>query len=299
MLIIAFCISIKNCPKTVSIKQAPEIKLYLSRENCTINLPLEDYIKGTVAAEMPANFALEALKAQAVCARTYTLKKILDEKKYPKGADVSDDIYSCQAYISSAEFKHRNPQNYKILWDKITKAVQATSGQIMIYNGEPIDALYHSTCGGRTESAANAWGQDIPYLRSVSCNYCQESKYYQSCQVFSKQDLEEFESLELGNTISLSISERSSTGRVKKLKINNLFVSGEKFRQILNLPSTNWEFSSAQGKLIVNSRGYGHGVGLCQYGANGMARAGADYRSILKHYYCHFDFCQLQWETNK
>lgn len=296
LLVIGLCNTLKTCQKTISIKQAPKIKLYLSRENRIINLALEDYITGTVAAEMPANFDLEALKAQAVCARTYTLRRLLDPKLYPMGADVTDDIYNCQAYISQSEFKNRNPQNYKILWSKISQAVRETAGQIMVYNGEVIDALYHSTCGGQTESAVYAWGRDIPYLRSVECDYCRESKYYKTSQVFSIQDVQKITGTK--SPINLGISEETPSGRVKRLKINQISFTGEKFRQIFNLPSTNWTFTSAKGELIVNSRGYGHGIGLCQYGANGMAKAGKNYREILRHYYQHFDFNQLQWKTD-
>ncbi|MEN6328028.1 MAG: stage II sporulation protein D [Syntrophomonas sp.] len=298
LLIIAGCITFKNCRSTVSIKPTREISLYLSKQQRVVKLPLEDYITGTVAAEMPANFGLEALKAQAVCARTYTLRRLLNPKSYPLGADVTDDIYNCQAYISQSEFKSRNPQNYKILWNKISQAVQDTSGQIMLYNGEVIDALYHSTCGGKTESAVYAWGREVPYLRSVDCDYCRESKYYRTCQVFTIQDIQKMSGVNSNNPINLSISEKTPSGRVKKMKINQMSLSGEKFRQVFSLPSTSWTFASSKGKLIINSRGYGHGLGLCQYGANGMAKAGKNYREILQHYYRDFDFYHLQWETD-
>ncbi len=298
LLIILGCIMVKKCQPTISIKPSREISLYLSKQQRIVKLPLEAYITGTVAAEMPANFGLEALKAQAVCARTYTVRRLLNPKSYPLGADVSDDIYSCQAYISQSEFQNRNPSNYKVLWSKIEKAVQETTGQIMVYDGEVIDALYHSTCGGQTDSAANAWGRDVPYLRSVNCDYCKESKYYKTSQVFSTQDFQEKMGLRPETLLNISIIEKNPSGRVQKLKINQISLSGEKFREVFGLPSTNWTFSSVKGKLIINSRGYGHGLGLCQYGANGMAKAGKNYRQILKHYYRYFDFYQLQWNTD-
>ncbi|MDD3023049.1 MAG: stage II sporulation protein D [Syntrophomonadaceae bacterium] len=298
-LIIAFCFfNIKSCEKNISIKQNPKIKLYLSKEKRVIELPLEEYITGTVAAEMPASFDLQALKAQAVAARSYTIKKILSEKAYPLGADVADDINSCQAYISKEEYARRNPQNYEPLWDKVRQAVEETAGQIMVYKGEVIDALYHSTCGGSTESAADAWGQDVSYLRSVKCSYCQESNKYQTCQVFSQHDLRLIPGVNTDKKTIIKISAKSATGRVKKLEINGITISGEKFRNALNLPSTNWEFKSEKDKLIINSRGYGHGLGLCQYGADGMAKAGENYRGILKHYYSNIDFYQLQWKKD-
>jgi len=261
----------------------PFIKLYLSQRNIVTTMLLEDYITGTVAAEMPASFEEEALKAQAVCARTYALRKLLDHKAYPKHADLSDDINSCQAFIAEEEFLKRHA-NSKDLYLKIQRAVKATRGEIMLYQGEPIDALYHSTCGGRTESAASIWGKDVPYLRSVKCRYCTKSSHYTSVQVFSVQELNQSLSL-TDNNPTFKITDNTPSGRVKKVEINGREVSGEKLRQLLGLPSTWCDFKVENSRVEIQSRGYGHGLGLCQYGANGMAADGKDYHQILKKYY--------------
>jgi len=283
---------VHKTPESPTLFKEPSIKLYLSQENKIVELLLEDYIIGTVAAEMPASFDIEALKAQAVCARTYALHKLLENKKYPGGANLSDDINSCQAYISKAEFYRLHP-GYKDLYKKVMEAVSQTRGEIMIYDDEPIDALYHSTCGGQTESAVNVWGKNIPYLRSVKCRYCKQSSYYESVQVFSVQDFAT--SLGVNSQPQVQVSENTPSGRVKKVKINDKELSGEKLRHILGLPSTWCNIKVNGNQVKIESWGYGHGLGLCQYGANGMALEGKTYHEILEHYYQDIEFSQLKY----
>lgn len=281
-------------PESQITYKEPYIKLYLNQEDKIIELLLEDYIIGTVAAEMPASFEIEALKAQAICARTYAFCKLLEDKKYPGGANLSDDINTCQAYISKEEFYRRHPR-YKDLYNKVKEAVGQTRGEIMIYHNEPIDALYHSTCGGRTESAINIWGTDVAYLRSVKCRYCKESHHYENVQVFSTQDFAHSLGINDNCRPQVQISENTPTGRVKKININNRELSGEKLRHILGLPSTWCNFKVNESRVEIKSRGYGHGLGLCQYGANGMALTGKNYHQILKYYYKDIEFSQLKY----
>jgi len=274
------------------IYKEPDVKLYRSECKKVTVLPMEDYITGTVAAEMPASFNSEALKAQAVCARTYAFRKLLEHKPYPEQADLSDDINSCQAFISEEEFYQR--QGSRALYQKVQKAVKATRGEIMLYQGEPIDALYHSTCGGKTESAAYLWGKDVPYLRSVKCRYCSQSRHYTSVQVFSIQELNR--SLDTtGSSPTFKITDNTPSGRIKKVLINGEELSGEKLRQLLRLPSTWCGFKVNASRVEIHSRGYGHGLGLCQYGANGMAEEGKDYHQILKKYYHGVEFDILNY----
>ncbi len=283
----------KNKVPEKQIYNEPYIKLYLTEEDKIVELLLENYIIGVVAAEMPASFEIEALKAQAVCARTYTFRKLLDDTKYPGGANLSDNINSCQAYISEEEFCQRHPK-YKDLYEKVKEAVKQTRGEIMIYNDEPIDALYHSTCGGQTESSCNVWGKNVSYLSSVQCRYCKQSRHYETIQVFSVQDFTT--SLGVNNSQpQVKISENTPGGRVKTVKINDKELSGEKLRRILGLPSTWCDFKVNAEQVKIKSRGYGHGLGLCQYGANGMALSGKTYRQILKHYYKGIEFSQLNY----
>lgn len=296
MLFVSACAILVHKSKTYDIAEEPRIKLYLSAEDQVIELGLEEYLLGTVAAEMPAGFGVEALKAQAVCARTYAVRKIIEGRTYPGGAQLSDDINSCQAYISPAEFSRRNPSHYRELWSKIEAAVTATRGLIMVHQNQPIDALYHSTCGGKTESALATTGKDIPYLRSVECNYCQASRYYHSQQVFSPQDLKPIlKESSPGNKISLKVVSRTNSGRVSRLELNGQTIYAETMRRSLGLPSTWWDFTLDKGSLIINSKGYGHGMGLCQYGAGGMASQGKSYKQILQHYYQHIELLSLSY----
>lgn len=268
----------------------PQIKLYLNKENKTISLGLEEYITGTVAAEMPALFETEALKAQAVAARSYTLRRVYAAHKYKSDCDMSDDINECQAYIGKEAFEqiHGKKSN---LWEKISRAVAETRGEIMTYDGIPIDALYHSTCGGRTESAYAAWRKSVPYLESVVCDYCKNSPRYEDHKNFSTNELVKA----IGEAGEIQIVETTTSGRAKIVSINKRRISGEEFRSLLGLPS-NWvTVKATKTGITVNSRGYGHGIGLCQNGANGMARTGLGYHDILKTYYKGTDFLKLNY----
>ncbi|MDD2509546.1 MAG: stage II sporulation protein D [Syntrophomonas sp.] len=286
------CMLIRACKQSEQISE-PSISLYLSQEKRCIELKLEEYIQGVVAAEMPASFELEALKAQAVAARTYTLRKLIDGRKYALNSDLSDNIYECQAYISWEEFGHRHPQA-KQLWQKrIEQACNETRGEIMLYNGEPIDALYHSTCGGKTESALESWGKDTPYLRSVNCGYCQHAKHYESIQVFS---IREFQQLTgVSSAEKVKIIKKTPAGRSKKLQLNDRLISAEEFRRLCHLPSTWWSFKKKEDKFLIESKGYGHGLGMCQYGANGMAAQGKNYHDILDKYYQNIDYYRMNY----
>ncbi|MEN6460184.1 MAG: stage II sporulation protein D [Syntrophomonas sp.] len=291
IILLSLLFTIKNREEPVDKLSEPKIKLYLTKNDQVLQLELEDYLIGTVAAEMPASFELEALKAQAVCARTYALRKLLTSHKYPRQADLSDDIYSCQAYIAKTKYDYWQPE----LVSKIRKAVTQTRGQIMIYDNQPIDALYHSTCGGQTESALNGWGKDIPYLQSVKCKYCRGTKHYQNVSRITLAQLSQSLGYTRDKIIPIEILTRTSTGRVKEIKIGAQVISGEKFRQIYNLPSTWFYLKTDGGSLIIKSNGYGHGSGMCQWGANGMARAGKDYKQILNTYYKNIEFYQINY----
>lgn len=268
----------------------PQVTLYLNASDKKVAMTLEEYITGTVAAEMPASFEMEALKAQAVCARTYALKRLVDSRKYEKGADLSDDITCCQAYISKGEFSERHPGNSEEYLEKIQQAVSDTRGQIMLYQGEPLDALYCSTCGGKTEGG----GPNSPYLKTVSCPYCSSSPRYRNSQTFSVKRLHQALGLQSAG-IHLNILSTTVSGRIKELKINDRTVTGEQLRSTLGLPSTWCSFQANGDGLTITSRGYGHGIGLCQFGANGMAKAGYDYQQILHHCYQGFELCRLPY----
>lgn len=277
---LAVFFAVRGCSLSI-IKELPMITVYRSQSGQLERLDLEQYIIGTVAAEMPASFETEALKAQAVCARTYALRKLIEGKPYPLKADLSDDINTCQGYVNQEEFAQLHPYQSKEWWSKIEQAVKETRGEVILYDNQFIDALYHSTCGGQTASALEAFGHDVAYLQSVKCDYCKNSKRYKTEQVFAWQEVAAVS----GEGNSVQVMATTSSGRIKQAKVNEKTMSGPAFRQAFALPSTWCTVSVHKQGVTIVSRGYGHGVGLCQYGAQGMALQGNNHQQILIHYY--------------
>lgn len=272
------------------LEKAPQplVKLYLHQKNEVIDLYLEDYIIGTVAAEMPASFEIEALKAQAVCARTYALKKIIDRHPYPRQADLSDDINSCQAFCDISA-RNISAENLK----RIKTAVEETRGEIMLYDSRPIDALYHSCCGGKTDSS---WGNSVhlDYLKAVKCKYCKESPhYFERHQIPNSQ----LAALVGGKVkyLDIRIISTSPAGRANQISINGKKIWASDLRRQLNLPSQWLSFKVGSQQTEITTRGYGHGLGMCQYGANGMAKRGHNYKDILNHYYQDIQIYKLPY----
>lgn len=274
---------------------SPEITvhLYSKEEKKIIPLALEEYVKGVVAAEMPAEFGLEALKAQAVAARTVAIRRMrrFGGTGYPAvaGADLSDDVGDSQAWLSRRQLIAKwGLWAYRRYWRKISAAVEATSGLIIAYDGRPIDALYHSTSGPRTANAEELWGTAVPYLKSVPCSFGQHSPRYQQEKVFTVPEflsaLGMAEERPAGG-LRLQTLKRTSSGRVETMQIGARVFSGTELRSRLGLASTNITVQLRDGKVVFTTVGYGHGVGLCQYGADGMAKAGKTFQEILQYYY--------------
>ncbi|WP_425058640.1 hypothetical protein SCACP_32970 [Sporomusa carbonis] len=274
------------------------IKVYMHEINQIVSMNLEDYVKGVVAAEMPAEFELEALKAQAVAARTYAVKHMAlfggtGSTDHP-GADVSTDHNDSQAWYNETKLKALWGANYSKYWEKINQAVDQTRGLIITYNGEPINAVFHSTSGERTASAKEVWGFDYPYLKSVACKWDQTSPRYHDAKEISLAELEARLGADAGivaaaqnggETTIASIIERTDSGRVNKVRIGSKTLSGLEVRQKLDLRSVNFTIEPVGDKLVFKTIGYGHGVGLCQYGANGQAKENWNFRQILTYYY--------------
>jgi stage II sporulation protein D len=280
-------------------KADSKIKVYISKEDKIVELDIEEYVRGVVVAEMPAEFDLEALKAQAVAARTYGLAHMEQfggsKKPTAKGADVCDTVNS-QVYMSKEErmskWKDKDEIKY---WNKITDAVNQTSGQILTYDGKLVMSPYYfAISSGKTESAAEVFANDTPYLRSVKSDGDKEVKNYQVSTKYTYA--------QLSNTINakyseakvtakklksqISILERTSGGEsVKKIKLGNVTITGTQFRQMLNLRSSNFSIKFNSKDIEIISRGYGHGVGMSQWGAAAMAKDGSNYADILTHYY--------------
>lgn len=274
------------------------IHVYIPELDKIVEMNLEDYIKGVVAAEMPAEFEPEALKAQAVAARTYAVKNMVafggpGIAEHP-GADVSADHRQSQAWLSETKLKAKwGPFSYDRYWAKISQAVEDTHGLIASYNGEPINAVFHSTSGERTASAKEVWGYDYPYLQSVECKWDQKSPRYSDTKEISFAELEQRLGADAGvvsaaqssSATVAGIVDHTGSGRVDKVRIGSKLLTGLAVREKLELRSANFTIEQKGDKLVFKTTGYGHGVGLCQYGANGLAKEGKDYKNILTYYY--------------
>ena len=262
-----------------------------------VEMELEEYLVGVVAAEMPASFALEALKAQAIVARTYTVNKMRsfggEGCTRNPGADICTDPAFCQAWESEEQSLSKWPEaDARQYLDKLRRAVAQTAGKVVLHNGQTIDAVFHSNCGGQTENSEDVWLSARPYLRGKLCPYCDNTRWSQTEHVytgaqFARQILPYVQAIPVSSAGQplLGAAERSSSGRVSQLSVAGENISGRDFRSALQLPSTNFTWRFAGEQVIFTVRGHGHGVGLCQYGADGMARAGKTAREIIYYYY--------------
>ena len=232
-------------------------------------MTLGEYLVGVVRAEMPASFEPEALKAQAVAARTYTLYKMQTGGNHGDTADICTDSTCCQAYISEENARNNWGENADAYEEKIETAVRETDGETILYGGVPILAVFHSCSAGQTRSSGQVWVSDLPYLQAVSSPEPADSipNYYSRV---------EFTAEEFREKVLASYPEADLSGESMK---------GSTLRSVLGLRSACFEWEAADGKLVFFVTGYGHGVGMSQYGANQMAKEGADYRTILTHYY--------------
>ena len=268
------------------------LNIYDHKRDEIITIELEDYLRGVLAAEMPALYHQEALKAQAVAARTYALKQIpkfggQGSRKYT-GADLSTDFADCQAYLSESEMKERwGFLAFFYYWSRINRAVEDTRGQVLLYNNQLIDAVYHANSGGLTENAVYVWGKEVPYLQSVESPYDKEKETsYQSVFSIKRDELEKaFDTLKEERDVLLMIRKKTPSGRVLELSIGSKKYTGVKVREKLALSSTKFSISMKGDIYIFTCYGKGHGVGMSQDGADGFARNGYNYQQILKHYY--------------
>jgi len=267
----------------VSVQQeVTEISVKL--ENAVEQMELEAYLVGVVLQEMPASFEEEALKAQAVVARTYTLKRLEAGGKHEE-ADICTNSSCCQGYCSPEDYLTEEGKQDEL--DKVMNAVFNTAGQVLIYDGELIEATYFSCSGGQTEDAKAVWGSEIPYLQSIESPGEENATHYVDTVKFT---LEEFtESLDItpvGEPQSW-IGETTYTqgGGVDTMYICGVEYKGTTLRQKLGLRSTAFAISIVGSTVTITTKGYGHRVGMSQYGAEAMAVLGKPYTEILSHYY--------------
>lgn len=281
-------------PSTYDYKNYQIIKLLHSATNEIEEVNLDDYLYGVVSAEMPANFEKEALKAQAVVARTYTIYKIKTNSEKHEGANICDNSACCQAWISKEDRLSKWEERVsKSNWDKIVEAVNSTQGKIITYQNEPINAFFHSNSGGMTETTANVWGgTGYPYLQAVQTSGEETYTQYHSEVTLTKQTFidkirqthNNFE-IDFTKEDCIKILEYTDGNRVKKVKIGNLELSGVEVRTILGLKSANFKVTIDGENIKFEVIGYGHGVGMSQTGADSMAKSGSNYEEIIKHFY--------------
>lgn len=258
-------------------QESNELIVTVNRKNGeVITLSMTDYLIGVVGSEMPASFHSEALKAGVVAARTYALKKI-------KSGEVLTDTVSTQVYSDNNELRSKWGNEFDKYYNKIKDCVTSTNNEVITYNGELISALYFSTSNGYTESAKEVFGYDIPYLQSVESGVDKDTTPY--LRSIDKETSEILNILGVINLDNIEILSRTDSGRVKEVKIDDKVYSGVELRNLLGLRSTDFEFQVNGDTTTIITKGYGHGVGMSQYGANKLANLGYSYRDIINHYY--------------
>lgn len=250
--------------------------------NEIVNVPFEDYIIGVLAGEMPVTFELEALKAQAVAARSYVMKQMAYNKD--KEYDVVDTV-SNQVYLDEKYLKNAWKEDYTTKINKIKTAVLETYNEYLEYDGEVVEAMFFSTSVGKTENSEEVFSTSKPYLRSVDSSWDSISPAYEVNYSFSLEEFYNKLNLEFQDKIVLEILETTSTGRIKQIKINGTLFNGNTVVKNLNLKSNYFIINQDNNIVNITTKGYGHGVGMSQYGAQAMALNGYNYKEILSYYY--------------
>lgn len=266
-------VNTNSLPKYISDKDTSVY--YESMDN---EMNLRDYLIGVLACEMPVLFEKEALKAGSITARTFYYNKKSNDSNY-----ITTDNDQC--YLSIENMKLRWLNNFEKYYNILSDIVDSTNGDVIYYNNKLINAYYFSTSNGKTEDVSYVFGQSVPYLVSVDSSWDANVNKYEVTNNYSKKDF--VDKLELSNndTLNIEILSKTVSGRVDKVKVNNKIFSGVEFRKLLSLRSTDFTCYVNDDIISITTRGYGHGVGMSQYGANEMAKMGYNYNDILKHYY--------------
>ena len=253
---------------------------------------MDAYLVGVVLKEMPVSFETEALKAQAVVARTYAWKAYTTGGKHGDGS-VCTEPSCCQAWVSEEAYLQQGGSAEDV--EKVRSVVHSTSGQVLTYKGELIEATYFSCSGGRTEDAAAVWGTDFPYLQAVDSPGEENAAYYEDTVVFTRGELEEKLDVALGKTAVEAVTSTGGGG-VDTISFGGRYFTGTEIRTRLGLRSTAFSVSVSGDTVVFTTRGYGHRVGMSQYGADAMAVAGSGYEEILDHYYQGTELVQVQMD---
>ena len=275
-------------------KDYDKIKLLHSKTGQIEEVQLDSYLYGVVSAEMPADYEIEALKAQAVVARTYTIYKIQNAKGKHGEADICDDFACCQAWILKEDRMNKWEESKREEnWNKIVEAVNNTVGKVITYDGSPINAFFHSNSGGTTEVPINVWGGSAyPYLQVVQTAGEDTYKQYASEVSLTKEEViqkikQTHEDIVIDYNLpdQIKILEYTESGRVKTIQFGNVNLSGVEARTIFGLKSSNFTVQIEEEQVKFEVKGYGHGVGMSQTGADTLAKEGKTYEEIIKHFY--------------
>ena len=282
-----FIIAIYNLNKVEEIElnyiNNTTIRVKRLKTDTIETIPLESYIVGVLAGEMPIYFEKEALKAQAVASRSYAIKRI--EYNKDKDYDVVDSIMN-QVYLDEDYLKEAWGNNYVVNINKLRSAVNETIDECLTYDDKVIDALFFSTSNGYTEDADLVFNLNLPYLKSVESKWDEkESSAFSTTTVIPLNKFYEKLNLKYNKELKVEIIKRSPTNRVLELKINNQKFTGKDLYNSLSLRSTDFIITQIGTNVFIDMKGYGHGVGMSQYGALGMAKQGYSYKDILSHYY--------------
>ena len=255
----------------------------VKRKNGNVEvIPLEKYIVGVLAGEMPLNFTDEALKAQAIAARTYALKKM--ENNVNNEYDVVDTVQN-QVYLDEEYLKQVWSVNYADNINRLRKIVLETKGEYLTYENNTIEAFYFSTSSGTTENSKEIFGISLPYLQNVKSTWDEISPVYEDIKRYKIIKFCELLEIECSQEININIIKRTTAGTVKEFKINNINYNVSNLVNKLSLRSSNFSISINKDEVLIKTKGYGHGVGMSQYGAQAMSLLGYKYQEILKYYY--------------
>jgi len=271
-------------PKNVD-NENQETLVSVFYENNNYELKLNDYVINVLACEMPASFNIEALKAGAVAIRTFYLYKKNTNPYYI--ASSSD-----QCYINEDKMRIKWNDTYDKYYNIIKTAVDETKDEVIYYNGNLIESFYFSMSNGYTENLENVFNEARPYLVSVESLWDKNVNNFEKSVEITKEDFFNKLGLEINDTINFEIDSRTSSNRIEKIKINGKIFKGTEFRKLLGIRSTDFDIT-IDNNILITTRGYGHGVGLSQYGANEMAKLGYNYKEILKHYYTGVEILKL------
>lgn len=280
--------------------------VYRTKTKKVEKVDIDEYVKCVLACEMPANFDIEALKAQAIAARTFYFSKRLANCDKAEEAEICDST-DCQVYKSKNECLLKWSESERDeFWNKISKAVDDTKDMVLTYNGDIVEyPQFFATSWGKTESSVDAFSKNIPYLQSVDSKGEEVAPKYSSSveinldEFINKVNKNYIDANLIKETVAKDVKIESNTksGSVKKIRLGKVIITGKDFRKLFNLNSPTFEISISDNKMHINCTGYGHGLGMSQWGANIMAKSGSSYEEILKHYYKGVEIGKVNFEN--